>query len=91
LRDNPADQVLLSQLLARPLVYHQRGFVRVSGWCRIEFEGNSLYHSRDAGTGWINDRAIWLGLGWPVSDKILALDGEHVTVEGRFNTHNTGH
>jgi hypothetical protein len=88
---HPADPVSLAQLLAPPLIYHQRGFVRVSGWCRIEFEGNSLYRSRDARTGWSADRAVWLDLGWPVSDEIRALDAEHVTVEGRFNTHNRGH
>jgi hypothetical protein len=71
------------------MVYHQRGFLRVTGWCRVEFEGNSLYPSSEAMTGRREKEAVWLTFGWPVSKETLALNGAYVAVEGRFNIHHT--
>jgi hypothetical protein len=88
---DPAYPVAITDLLARPMVYHQRGVLRFTGWCRIEFEGNSLYPSPETMSSRRDKEALWLNLGWPVSKELLALNGEHVVVEGRFNMHNKGH
>jgi hypothetical protein len=89
--DATSDQISVSRLIATPLIYHQRGLIRVSGWCRVEFEHNALYVSRNAAARRSTREAVWLTLGWPVSKEIQALDGEHVTVEGRFDANNRGH
>lgn len=64
--------------------------VRLTGWCRIEFEDTALYETRDA---WKNRNsvAIWLKVGWPVSKELLALNGRRVSVEGRFDADAHGH
>src|SRR5262245_34701806 len=59
------EEVPIADLLAAPENF-RRTLVRVSGWCRIEFEGNALYPTRAAWEGRDGKRALWLQLGWPV-------------------------
>ena len=85
-----AEQVQFAGLVTAPENF--RGtLVRVSGWCRIEFEGNALYPTRAAWESRDSNRAVWLQLGWPVSPEIRALDGARVVVEGRFIPDDHGH
>ena len=87
---NTVDDVELSDLLANPDRYH-RARIRVKGIARIEFEGNSLYSDRSAFESRAWKKAVWLGVGWPVKDDVLALNGKNVVIEGRFDTSLSGH
>jgi len=84
----PAD-VMLSDVLANPKAY-DLALLRVSGWCSIAFEATALWLD-DETSERSGDRAVWLNLGWPVSDEIRALNGTHVVVEGRFDSQQKGH
>jgi hypothetical protein len=85
-----AEEVQIADLLTTPENF-RRTLVRVSGWCRIEFEGDALYPTRAAWETRDTKRAVWLQLGWPVSPEIRALDGARVVVEGRFVPDDHGH
>jgi hypothetical protein len=80
----------LSDLVADPGRF-DGARIQVSGWCRVEFEGNALYADKAAFERRVTDRAVWLNLGWPVTDRILALNGTHVVVEGLFDARRKGH
>lgn len=69
---------------------HNRALIRVTGWCRVEFEGNSLFVTREGYEQRKHDQGVWLNLGWPVSADVLALNGQRVVVEGRFFAEDTG-
>ena len=69
---------------------HNRALVRVTGWCRVEFEGNSLFVTREGYEQRKHNQGVWLNLGWPVSADVLALNGQWVVVEGRFFADDTG-
>lgn len=85
----PGD-VALSPLVMQPARYH-RTVMRVSGWCRIEFEGNALYTDQESWGRRNTKKAVWLNLGWPVNDDIRKLDGKYVVVEGLFDANLKGH
>jgi hypothetical protein len=80
----------LSDLVADPRRF-DGARIQVSGWCRVEFEGNALYVDKEAFERRISDRAVWLNLGWPVTDRIRALNGTYVVVEGLFDARHKGH
>lgn len=82
--------VVLSDLLANPIAY-DGALLRVSGWCSVAFEGNALWLDKETYERNMTDRAVWLNLGWPVSDDIRALDRMYVVVEGRFDGYQKGH
>jgi hypothetical protein len=82
--------VSVERLLESPTSY-TRGPLRVAGWCRIEFEGNALYSTKEALERGTEKGAIWLALGWPVSPDTRELDGTPIIVEGRFNINTKGH
>ena len=65
--------------------------VRVHGICQIEFEGNVLWVSSDARAARRLDQAVWLDIGWPVSDDLKAMAGTEVVLEGRFDLYSHGH
>ena len=84
------DDVELSDLLAKPDKLNQVK-IRVKGIARIEFEGNSLYPDREAFMSSESKKGVWLGLGWPIEDDVLALNGREVVVEGTFDAWSFGH
>lgn len=71
-----------ADILAAPESYYGQQ-VRLTGWCRVEFEGNALYATEAAFKERDVSKALWLPLGWPVAPKTLALDGREVIVQGR--------
>ena len=89
-KNSRVDDVSLQSLLADPNRYASVP-VRTQGWCRIEFEGNAIYLDRQSFENRRGNKAIWLNLGWPVSEDIKALNGQYVTVEGRFDGNQKGH
>lgn len=95
-RESPAKDpnlptyVLLTHLVGAPAAYHGR-LVRVAGYCRVEFEGNSLYVDRPGVDTYGGSKAMWLDLGWPVADDIRALSGQYVVVEATVDALSKGH
>lgn len=85
-----ADDVSLPALVAEPGRYHG-ALIRVTGWSRLEFEGNAIYLSAEDFTNRTNGRAVWLSLGWPVEAEVRAMDGKRVVAEGRFSVIHKGH
>lgn len=85
-----ANTVTWADVLAFPEKYDGH-LVRLTGWCRVEFEGTALYATRGAFEGRDASNALWLTLGWPASPEMLALDGQKVVVEGRLNGSLRGH
>jgi hypothetical protein len=85
-----ADIVKVESLAGNPTTYERRK-VTVAGWARVEFEGNAIYPTKESMKRRTAQNAIWLQLGWPVSAAIRELDGAHIIVEGRFNSHHKGH
>jgi hypothetical protein len=85
-----ADIVKVESLAGNPTTYERRK-VTVAGWARVEFEGNAIYPTEESMKRRTAQNAIWLQLGWPVSAPIRELDGAHIIVEGRFNSHHKGH
>jgi hypothetical protein len=82
--------VSLNQLVSEPDRL-DRALVRVTGICRVEFEGNALYPSKESFDKRDDSHALWLNLGWPVSKEILALDGQQVVVDAKFDASTRGH
>jgi hypothetical protein len=80
----------LASLTRSPGDYDQF-HVRVRGVCQIQFEGNTLWVGKvSQSTGRLDD-AVWLEVGWPVSDAVAALNGNEVVVEARFDASSKGH
>ena len=66
--------------------------VRLTGYCRIEFEGNAIYPSEADYRARRLDRAVWLSIGWPVdAASTAACDQRRVIVDGTYNADHKGH
>jgi hypothetical protein len=89
-RSSPVDDVPMISILNEPQKFNAVR-LRLRGICRIEFEGNALYLSRESFTDRYAQQAIWLNLGWPVKPDIQKLDGHEVIVEGTFDAAARGH
>lgn len=89
-RETVIDDVEFAHILANPKKFdHVK--VRVKGFARIEFEGNSLYSDLAAYNSRTWREAIWLQIGWPVPQAIEQLNGREVIVEGTFDASSKGH
>jgi hypothetical protein len=82
--------VSLVQVIANPSDFHRKA-VRVTGFCRLEFEGNALYLHREDFERGIAKNAVWLRLGWPVPESRRSLSDEYVLVEATFDADARGH
>jgi hypothetical protein len=82
--------VSLVQLIANPSEYHGK-FVRVIGFCRLEFEGDALYLHREDFEQGITKNAVWLDVGRSISMSSRDLSDGYVLVEGVFNAEDKGH
>jgi hypothetical protein len=82
--------VSLVQLIANPSEFHRMA-VRVVGFCRLEFEGNTLYLHREDFDRGIAKNAVWLRVGWPVPESRRPLSDEYVLVEATFDAEGKGH
>jgi hypothetical protein len=82
--------VSMVQLLADPSSYDGRR-VRVVGFCHFEFEGTALYLHREDFEQMIPINGIWLSVGWPVPERLRALNDKYVIVEALFTAQEKGH
>ncbi len=80
----------LAKIAQSPQEYDQM-LVRVHGVCQIQFEGNVLWVGSDPRGANLLDQAVWLDVGWPVSDDLKAMTGTDVIVEARFDANSHGH
>lgn len=84
------EAVPIRDLIQNPVKFHGAG-IRVTAPCRIEFEGTAVYVDAAARTDRESRRAVWVALGWPVDERIRALDGHEITVEGTVDAYGKGH
>jgi hypothetical protein len=56
--------------------------IKLTGWCRLEFEGTALYATQEAYDTRDVRNALWLQVGWPPPPELSAADGQLVTVTG---------
>jgi hypothetical protein len=65
--------------------------VSVKGVCRLEFEGNALYASKEDAAARRADRAYWLDVARPTPAKWAFCDGQTVIISGDFDAFSRGH
>ncbi|MBI5874925.1 MAG: hypothetical protein HZB81_03620 [Deltaproteobacteria bacterium] len=82
------EAVSIVQLLANPEKY-QGHLVMVTGFCRIEFEGNAIYLHQDDYTYGNTKNGIWLGIDR--QEVRFKFEKGHCLVVGRFDAKNQGH
>ena len=86
--------VSIINLIATPEKYHNK-LVRVIGVGRIEFEGNTLYLSKDDYLYGVHKNAIWISVNYKALNttekELEKWNGKYVILEGIFNKKNTGH
>ncbi|HKS67676.1 MAG TPA: hypothetical protein VJR26_10595 [Candidatus Acidoferrales bacterium] len=85
----PAD-VSMVQLIANPSAFNGK-LIRVTGFLRLEFEGNELYLHRDDYVHSVYKNGLWLELSRDESAKNMRLDQDYVTVIGVFDSRDQGH
>ena len=71
--------VSMVQLIANPKAFHGK-WVRVIGFCHLEFEGNALYLHRDDYERAISRNGVWLN----APEGKEGLSNQYVLVEGVF-------
>ena len=91
--DDPIN-ISLINLIASPNDYHGKK-VRVIGVSIIEFEGDSLYLSREQVLNGVTKNAVWITPNYEVlgttEKKLAENNGGYSLVEGIFNKDNHGH
>jgi len=88
------ESVSLMQLIVNPEQYHGKP-VRVIGVSRIEFEGDSIWLTKEHYQHRIYKNSLWIvpdykALGVTPQD-LEKLNGKYVLMEGIFNKDNHGH
>lgn len=82
--------VSIIRLIANPAPYDGR-LVRVTGFCRIEFERTAVYlHQEDSRVG-ISKNALWLDIDRSDRQRYTEGDQKYVLIEGTFDANNAGH
>lgn len=89
LAQQPAD-VSMVQLIANPSAFNGK-LIRVTGFLRLEFEGNELYLHKDDYIHSVYKNGLWLELSRDESAKNMRLDQNYVTVIGVFDSRDQGH
>jgi len=82
--------VSLIQLIANPKDYDGK-IVRVCGFLRIEFEGNSIYLHQDDSKYGLTRNGLWVDVSKDMQKEKAKLDQKYVLIEGRFEAKMTGH
>ena len=89
-----AIRVSIIQLISNPELYHGKN-VRVIGVVQIEFEGNSIYLSKDDLQYSIYKNGLWMDIDFErlgaTRDDLLRFNGRYVLIEGYFNMNSLGH
>jgi len=80
--------VSLIALIANPKEF-DGSLVRITGYVKLEFEGNSIYLSESDADNWITKNGLWLdGVDVTTYPKY---NKKYCLIEGTFNSNNKGH
>jgi hypothetical protein len=82
--------VSIIDLIARPAEFHGK-VVRVSGFAHFEFEGNSLYLTRDDYLHGVYRNGLWLDPPTGLAPMADSLNDRYVLVEATFDALDQGH
>ena len=85
----PIDVSLIT-LIAKPAEFDGKQ-VRVTGFARVEFEGNAIYLHRDDYLYGITKNGLWLDLEMVSSKLAAGADKRYVLIEGVFSMEEQGH
>jgi hypothetical protein len=89
-----AESVSLSQLIATPGKYHGK-VVRIIGVARIEFEGDSIWFTKEHYVHRIYENSLWIIPNYKALNttrtKLERMNGKYVLMEGIFNKDKHGH
>jgi len=80
----------LIQLIAHPEAFDGKR-VQVSGFVRLEFEGNAIYLHQDDERHGILKNGLWLNVERLSKAQRLEMDGRYAFVEGTFSMEDRGH
>jgi len=88
----PAADVSLVAIIANPEKFAGQS-IRTYGVVHFEFEGDSLYLSKQDREYGIYKNAVWIDVSIPgvTYEQLSALNGKFVAIEGRVNATDHGH
>lgn len=81
--------VSLVSLIATPKEFHGKS-VRVIGYVRLEFEGDSIYLRKEDSQRRIAKNGLWLDVDVPAAQK-AGVNNRYAIVEGIFSMEEKGH
>jgi len=82
--------VSMIQLIANPKHYDGK-VVRVSGFVKLEFEGNAIYLHEDDYKHAILKDGLWIDVTEDMRKHEAELDQKYLLIEGTFDATDTGH
>lgn len=82
--------VSIIQLIATPEKYSS-SHVRIIGYVRLEFEGNSVYLSKEDERSMIFKNGLWLDVPEHIRTNSTHYDQKICLIEGMFNPRDHGH
>ena len=88
--DPKAQSSSLIALVANGSAYEGQ-LVDITGVLRIEFEGNSIYLTKEHFDRRVSDSALFLSLDRDMGQKLKHLTGKYVQVQGIFTAKTKGH
>jgi hypothetical protein len=88
--NSPPPLVSLVELIANPDKYDGKQ-VLITGFLRLEFEGDALYLHREDSEHVLTKNAIWVIATADMNKNRDRLDGTYVILEGTFNAKRHGH
>lgn len=83
-------EVSIVQLIANPDAFDGK-YVRVIGFLRLEFEGDSLYLHREDYEKGISKNGLWISTNEELQRNAEKYNLVYVLIEGTFNSSFTGH
>lgn len=83
-------EVSLVELIANPKDYDGK-MVRVIGFVRLEFEGNSIYLHQDDYKHDITKNGLWIDATDDMRKRQARFDQKYVLIEGTFDAKMKGH
>jgi len=82
--------VSLLQLIANPEKFDGKP-IRVIGFLRLEFEGNTLYLHREDYENAISGNGIWVDVSTEMAKQEDSLNMHYVLLQGIFSANDRGH
>jgi hypothetical protein len=82
--------VSIVQLIANPQQFDGK-IVRIIGFARLEFEGDSIYLHREDYEHGITKNGLWMDVPNDMRKRDTEFDQKYILIEGRFNAKFTGH